>query len=56
MNEKQSLEVIKAALDLATAKGVFGTLNDMNTIITAYNVIASKLLKDEQANADTVGQ
>jgi hypothetical protein len=47
MNEKQATEVIKAALDLATSKGVFGTLNDMNTIITAYNVISSKMIKDE---------
>lgn len=47
MNEKQAIEVIKSALDLATSKGVFGTLNDMNTIISAYNVIASKMLKDE---------
>ena len=40
MNEKQSLEVIKAALDLATSKGVFSNLNDCNTIIQAFNVIA----------------
>lgn len=56
MNEKQALEVLKTALDLATSKGVFGTLNEMNTIIAAYNVISSKILKDEQNNDDTTGQ
>lgn len=47
MNEKQAIEVLKAALDLATGKGVYSNLNDMNTIITAYNFVASKLIKDE---------
>ena len=42
MNEKQALEVLKAALDLATSKGVFTNLNDCNTIIQAFNVIAKK--------------
>ena len=42
MNEKQALEVIKAALDLATSKGVFTNLNDCSTIIQAFNVIAKK--------------
>ena len=43
MNEKQALEVIKAALDLATSKGVWSNLNDCSTIIQAFNVIAKKL-------------
>ena len=43
MNEKQSLEVIKAALDLATSKGVWSNLNDCNAIIQAFNVLAKKI-------------
>ena len=42
MNEKQAMEVIKAALDLATSKGVFTNLNDCHTIIEAFNLIAKK--------------
>lgn len=43
MNEKQSLEILKAALDLATSKGVFNTLNDSAAVIEAFNVIAKHL-------------
>ena len=52
MNEKQALEILKAALDLATSKGVFMNLNDCNTIIQAYNIISQKLI-DGKDNADT---
>ena len=40
MNEKQALDILKAALDLATSKGVFTTLNDSAAVIEAFNVIA----------------
>lgn len=43
MNEKQALEVLKAALDLATSKGVWSNLNDCNAIIQAFNTIAQKV-------------
>jgi len=50
MNEKQALEVIKAALDIATANGVFKNLNDCNAIIQAFNVISQKV-QDGQNDA-----
>jgi hypothetical protein len=55
MNEKQAIEVLKTALDLATSKGVFGTLNDSYAVIQAYNVISAKILKDEQVDAPANG-
>lgn len=51
MNHKQALEIIKAVLDIATAKGVFSKIDESFTAIQAFNVIAEKL-KDEQDNAD----
>lgn len=53
MNEKQALEVLKAALDLSTSKGVFSTLDQSATVISAYNIIASKFQKDETSNDTT---
>jgi hypothetical protein len=47
MNEKQAIEIIKAALDLATSKGVFQNLDSTNAVVQAYNVINDKLLKKE---------
>jgi hypothetical protein len=53
MNEKQALEILKSALDLATSKGVFTRLEDSFTIIQAYNKIAEKIQKEEtDATAD----
>lgn len=54
MNQKQALEVLKAALDLATQKGVFQNLDSSFTVIQAFNVISEKLLKDDKADADTI--
>jgi len=54
MNEKQALEVLKAALDLATQKGVFQNLDSSFAVIQAYNVISEKLHKDDKADADTI--
>lgn len=53
MNEKQALEVLKAALDLSTSKGVFATLDQSATVINAYNIIAAKFQKDETSNDNT---
>ena len=51
MNEKQALEVIKAALDAATQKGVFPNLESSFAIVQAYNVIFEKLVpKDVKQN------
>lgn len=54
MNQKQALEVLKAALDLATQKGVFQNLDSSFAVIQAFNVISEKLLKYDKADADTI--
>lgn len=51
MNEKQALEIVKAALDLGTQKGNFQNLNEAYTIIQAFDVIAKHFKKDETDNA-----
>lgn len=40
MNEKQAIDIIKAALDLGVQKGNFQNLNETLTITEAFNVIA----------------
>lgn len=50
MNEKQALEVIKAALDLATSKGIFANLDQTATVINAFNVISQKIQINETSN------
>lgn len=53
MNEKQALDVLKSALDLATQKGVFPNLESSAAIIQAFNVISEKLLsKDDKQDAE----
>lgn len=47
MNEKQALEIIKAALDLATQKGVFVNLDSSFAVIQAFNVLSEKHLKED---------
>lgn len=56
LNEKQSLEIIKAALDLATSKGVFTNLDSSFAVIQAYNVLSEKHIKKDEADAITDGQ
>lgn len=53
MNEKQALEVVKAALDLGVQKGNFANLNEAYAIVEAWNVLAKhfQLKKDESVNA-----
>ena len=47
MKEKQALEILKAALDLATSKGVFTNLNDSFAVIQAFNLVSEKLITEE---------
>jgi hypothetical protein len=47
MKEKQALEILKAALDLATSKGVFTNLNDSFAVIQAFNFVSEKLTAEE---------
>ena len=55
MNEKQALDVIKAALDLSTSKGVFQNLDSSFAVITAFNVISEKIIKKDEADATSSG-
>ena len=52
MNEKQALEIIKAILDEATKKGIFGKMDDAFTAITAFNLIAAKFENEQGKDAD----
>lgn len=40
MNEKQAINVIKSALDLGVAKGIFQNLNETFAVTQAFDVIA----------------
>lgn len=40
MNEKQSLNIIKSALDLGVSKGNFQNLNETMALIQAFECIA----------------
>ena len=53
MNEKQALEVIKAALDLGVQKGNFVNLNETFVIIQAFELLSKHFQekKDENVNA-----
>ena len=51
MNEKQALEIIKAALDQATQKGVFQNLDSSFAVIQAFNVLSEKLIKKDETDA-----
>jgi hypothetical protein len=39
MTREQALQVIKQALDMTIAAGVFKTMNDAAAVLQAYNVI-----------------
>ena len=52
MNEKQAIEVIKQVLDLATAKGIFATINDSAAVIEAFNIISKRINDETDANTD----
>ena len=56
MNEKQALDVIKAALDLATQKGVFSRLDESFAVIQAFNVVSEKIVKKDESDAISSGQ
>jgi hypothetical protein len=50
LTEKQALDIIKAALDKAKKEGVFGTLNDVYTIVLAFDTIAKKVIDENTIN------
>jgi hypothetical protein len=50
LTEKQALEIIKATLDKSVKEGIFGSLNDVYTVITAFDVIAKKVIDESATN------
>jgi hypothetical protein len=47
MNKEQALQVIKQALDQATAKGVFASITDATIVAQALQTIAQELTKEK---------
>jgi hypothetical protein len=54
LTEKQALDILKAALDKSVKEGIFSTLNDVYTIVLAFDTVAKKVI-DESTN-DEFGQ
>ena len=50
LTEKQSLDILKAALDKATKEGIFNTLNDVYTVVLAFDTIAKKVIDENNIN------
>jgi hypothetical protein len=50
LTDKQALEIIKSTLDKATKEGIFSTLNDVYTVVAAFDVIAKKVLNESSTN------
>jgi hypothetical protein len=50
LSEKQALEIIKSTLDKAVKEGIFSTLNDVYTVVAAFDVIAKKVLNESSTN------
>ena len=51
LTEKQALEILKSVLDKATKDGVFHTINDVYTIVMAFDIIAKKVNSENENDA-----
>ena len=47
LTEKQALEIIKATLDKSVKEGIFSSLNDVYTVVAAFDVIAKKVIDEK---------
>jgi hypothetical protein len=47
MNKEQALQIIKQALDLATSKGVFTSIQDTTIVAQALQTLAQELTKEK---------
>ena len=47
LSEKQALEIIKATLDKSVKEGIFNSLNDVYTVVAAFDVIAKKVIDEK---------
>jgi hypothetical protein len=50
LNENQALEIIKATLDKSVKEGIFTSLNDVYTVVAAFDVIAKKVIDESSTN------
>jgi hypothetical protein len=50
LTEKQALEIIKATLDKSVKEGIFTSLNDVYTVVAAFDVIAKKVIDESSTN------
>ena len=47
LSEKQALEILKATLDKSVKEGIFNNLNDVYTVVAAFDVIAKKVIDEK---------
>jgi hypothetical protein len=47
LTEKQALDIVKATLDKAVKEGIFSSLNDVYTVVAAFDVIAKKVIDEK---------
>jgi hypothetical protein len=50
LSEKQALEIIKATLDKSVKDGIFSSLNDVYTVVAAFDLIAKKVIDESNTN------
>jgi hypothetical protein len=47
LTENQALEIIKSTLDKAVKEGIFNNLNDVYTVVAAFDLIAKKVINEK---------
>ena len=52
LTDQQALELIKITLDKATKGGLFENINDIYTIVMAFDIIAKKIMPENEINAN----
>ena len=50
LTERQALDIIKATLDKAVKEGIFSSLNDVYTVVAAFDIIAKKCIDESHNN------
>jgi hypothetical protein len=50
LTENQALEIIKSTLDKSVKEGIFNNLNDVYTVVAAFDLIAKKVIDEKPVN------
>jgi hypothetical protein len=50
LTEKQALDIVKSTLDKSVKEGIFSSLNDVYTVVAAFDVIAKKVINESPTN------